>query len=645
MHVDGERQELRFVQLDPPMRGHGAVGILSRLGSVMPERSSQADLPTASVTMSFTARRSAALLALRWHAGTGTLVALTAALTLVGAVPALTIVGGTTAVPTFSIALRDTASLLADWSGPGVVWPQLQQLALLQLLGIVRGAVLLTLLVGAATLLAVHLARSAARSGEVIVARSVGGSRRDIMGAMLLEASALAGVALSIGMMLALLAVLAMRAAWPGALASSGMALSIAGTLGVTALVMVAPLLLVRALSTTRLVDDDRRPLTLIIPALQLGAALVVLAGGVTLRDLAALRQRSLSDASLAHTTVQDVHVEGHDRLQRAQRFAAFLAAQHSAAPGRLVSLGSSGLHRGLGISANATADCGRRCRDATIVRARTETVVHHAVSGDSFAIAGVGLQQGRVLTDRDRWDSPLVAVVSVTAARMLFENGEAVGRRIQLGVLGDRWFEVVGVVDDQAVRGFGSEVQPRLAVYVSVLQQPVAELEVGTLQPAVGADALQTIGTLRGPASTLLQRLDTEARALQWFTLLLLGMGVVTALIAIGGLIAMLRLWLDSQQRELGLRRAVGASRRDIHRLVLGRATMVAVGGSLFGAWLGQIGWDVLPRIVPGATGFDTGVVTATAFVLGTLTLGVAWLMACRFTRTPVGSLLLDVG
>ncbi|HYW50277.1 MAG TPA: FtsX-like permease family protein [Gemmatimonadaceae bacterium] len=595
--------------------------------------------------MRWTARRNAALLALRWHAGTGTLVALTAALTIAGAVPALSVLGGSTAAPSLTIALGDTGRLLADWNGRGVVWPQLQQLALLQLVGLVRGAVLLTLLVGAATLLALHIARTAARSGEVIVARSVGASRRDILGAMTLEAAALAGVALFSGMLLALVARVVMRAAWPGAMASADVVLSVAGTLGVTALVMVAPLLLVRALGTTRLVDDDRRPLTLIIPSLQLGAALVVLAGGVTLRDVTTLRARTMIDPALARTIVQDVGATDADRLQRARRFADFLATQHAQNPGTLVSLGSSGVHRGLGVSANATSDCGRLCREATIVRARTETVVHHAVSGDTFALAGLPLLQGRTLTDRDRWDSPLVAVISATLARSMFENGEAVGRRIQLGVLGNRWFEVVGVVGDQAVRGFGSEVQPKLGVYVSVLQHPVAEVEVASMQRAVRTDALRTIGTPRGAATSLLVRLGAEARALRWFTTLLLGMGIVTAIIAIGGLVAMLRLWLDSQQRELGVRRAVGATRRAIHRLVLGRALLVAVSGSLFGAWLGQIGWDVLPRIVPGAPAFDTVVVTCTAIALSALTLAVAWLMAWRFTRTPVGTLLLDVG
>lgn len=591
------------------------------------------------------ARRSAAALALRWHAGTGALVALAAALTLIGTLPTLTLLGGTAATPTLTLSLADTSRILADWGGRGVAWPQLQQLALLRLSGVLAGAVVLTLAVGAATLLALHVARTATRSPEVIVARSVGGSRSDIVGAMLLEAAALAGVALCATMAIVLVAIPLMRAAWPGAVGPTQVAISAAATLGVTALVMIAPLLMVRALSTTRLVDDDRRPLTLIVPALQLGAALVVLAGGVALRDLTTRQRQLISDPALSRTLVQDVHADAGDRLARAKQFSAFLAAQHAHDRGALVSLASSGMHRGFGVAATAMSDCGDCSVSGMPARYRTETVVHSAVSGDSFALSGLRIRQGRALTDADRWDAPLVAVVNASLAREMFDHGNAIGRRIQLGLLGDRWFEIVGIVDDATPRGLGSALQPRLGVYVSVLQHPVAALEVASLERALPRNVVGQIGTARGGAASMVERLAPDVRALGWFAEVLMAMGAVTAVIAIGGLIALLQLWLTSQQRELGIRRAMGASRRDIHRLVLGRAVLVAIGGSAFGAWLGQIAWDVLPRVVPGAPMWDGTAVVITALLLSLLTLAVAWILSHRFTRVPVGSLLIDVG
>ncbi len=590
------------------------------------------------------ARRGAAALALQWHGRTGTLVALTAALTLAGALPALTLLGGGTAAPTLSLSLADTPLLRADWGTKAVVWPQLQQLALMQLLAIVRGAVCLVLGIGAATLVALHLARATSRGGEVLVARAVGASRRDILAATLLEAAALAVIALSVGAALAMLANVALRNAWPGSIGHSAVAMTAAASCAVSALILSGPLLLTRALTTRRLVDDDRRPLALIIPAMQLGAALVVLAGGFTLRRAMQLPQRD-TNTQMAATMLQTVRAVEPSRLARAQQFAAFLDAQHAAHPEALVSLASSGAHRGFGAMADAITDCGECTLGGFPVRARSETVMHAAVSGDSFAVAGLRVLAGRALTNRDRWDSPLVAVVSAQLARDLFQNGDAVGRRIKLELLGGEWFEVVGIVDDAQSSALGAAMRPPYAVYVSVLQHPVGQIEVGTRTVGVTPDALATIGAATSAVSSLADRAATERRVLTWFTTLLAGMGIVATLIAIGGLLVMLRLWLDSQRLELGVHRAVGARRRDIQRMVLSRATMVAASGCAFGAWLGLIAWDVLPRVIPGATMWDGQIVVVTGLGLSTMTLLTAALVAQRFTRTPVGTLLLDVG
>ena len=594
------------------------------------------------VASRFAARRSAAALALRWHSGTGTLIALTGALTLAGALPALLLIGGDSASPVLTMALSSTAALRADWSG-AVVWPQLQQLALMQLLTILRGAVWLTLGIGAATLLALHLARAAARGGEVLVARAVGASRLDILCAALLEAAALAIVALATSAVITLLASGVLRATWPGSVGAADLTFAVASSLGVAALIMAGPLLLTRALTTSRLVDDDRRPLALIVPALQLGAALVVVVGGLTVRSAMQIPPRDTNVAQ-SMTVVQEVQSDLPSRLARAQRFAAFLDQQHASAPGGLVSLGSNGVHRGFGAMADVISDCGQCFLGGVPVRARSETALHAAVSGDSFAIAGLRMLKGRSLSDRDRWDSPLVAVVNAELARDLF-GGDAIGKRIKLALLNDQWFEVVGVVEDAKSSALGAVMLPPYAVYVSVLQHPVAQIEIGTHGRIIPPDAVAMIGNTIGRASSLAQRALVERRVVAWFTNLLIAMGIVAGVIAIGGLLVMLTLWLESQKRELGVRRAVGARRLDLHKLVLGRAALTAVGGSAFGAWLGLMAWDVLPRVIAGAPQYDARLVVKTAAVLSLLTLAMAALVTRRFNQTTVGALLLDVG
>jgi putative ABC transport system permease protein len=590
------------------------------------------------------ARRSAAILALRWHAGTGALVALTATLTLVGALPALLLLSSGSVSPTLTMALGQANALHADWGGAAIVWPQLQQLALAQLLTIVRGAVWLTLAIGAATLLALHLARAAARGGEVLVARAVGAPRRDILAATVLEAAALAIVALASSAVIALFVSGVLRATWPGVAGTADVSMAVATSLAIAALVMAGPLLLTRALTTSRLVDDDRRPLTLIVPAMQLGAALVVFVGGLTVRSAMQIPQRD-TNTEQSTTMVQALHAKEQSRLERAKQFAAFLDLQHAAMPGALVSVSANGVHRGFGTSANVLTDCGKRCARGQPIRGRAETVVHAVVSGDTFAVSGLHVVAGRALGDQDRWDSPLTTVISARFAQDLFPGGDAVGQRIRIALLDDQWFEIVGVVNDLQSSALGAVLLPPYAIYVSVLQHPVAEIEVATRARVIPPDVLATIGTATDAATSLADRSRIDRRVFVWFTNLLIGMGLIAAVIAIGGLLVMLSLWLESQKRELGVRRAVGAKKLDLHRLVLGRAALVACGGSAFGAWLGLMAWDVLPRVVKGAPAYDVQLVAVTAAALAALTLLMAALVTRRFNQTPVGALLLDVG
>jgi site-specific recombinase len=59
---------------------------------------------------------------------------------------------------------------------------------------------------------------------------------------------------------------------------------------------------------------------------------------------------------------------------------------------------------------------------------------------------------------------------------------------------------------------------------------------------------------------------------------------GALTAIVALGGLLTLLTLWLESMRRELGVRRAVGATRGTVHRLVASRAVRVGVSGPAIG-------------------------------------------------------------
>lgn len=571
----------------------------------------------------------AAQLSLRLHPRTALLVVLVTGLTLVGVLPVLAMVGAVGA-PRVSVPLPEALGLVREWSG-GVAWTVLQDEVLRRLAGLVRGGTALVLAIGIATVLALHVARAGARHGDVIVARAVGASRRTIVQAAILEALALAVVACAVAFVCAAVAGVVLRTTWPGHVAAGLPWSVVAATLAVSATALAAPLLLARAVTTRRLVDDDRRPLTLLVPALQVGAALVVLAGG---RTIARALERPLSAPipALHVTTVAD---DGTDRLARAQRMAGALARVHERDPAALLAVTSPGALLGLGTSGDLMTDCGD-CRTSGVVsRYKVVPAVHHAVSGDTFAVAGIPLLAGRTFTAADRWDAPLVAVVSERIARDFFADGDAIGRRVRLPLLGDRWFTVVGVVGETRPRTVGAAMQAPYAVYVSVLQHPVSRVDVSRGAAPVDMATVAPLGRVVARAA-LTERASRLRAPLAWFARALAAQGAIALLIAIGGTLVLLRLWLDAQRRELGVMRAVGATRGTITRRLVGRAALVAIGGSAVGAWGGLIAWDVLPRLVPGAPPWDARVVGESALVLSTGVLLAACWTARRFGRTP---------
>ena len=111
--------------------------------------------------------------------------------------------------------------------------------------------------------------------------------------------------------------------------------------------------------------------------------------------------------------------------------------------------------------------------------------------------------------------------------------------------------------------------------------------------------------------------------------------------LIAVAGTFAVMWLWVTSLLRELGVRRALGARRRDVLRFVLSRAGIVALAGVAFGLWVGMMVWDALSAAVPRLPAWDPQAVVRYGILLVAATLAGAFLPAWRATRTTPARLL----
>jgi hypothetical protein len=217
----------------------------------------------------------------------------------------------------------------------------------------------------------------------------------------------------------------------------------------------------------------------------------------------------------------------------------------------------------------------------------------------------------GRLFTASDgRAGSAPVVVVNLPFVRSFLGGASPLGRRIRT-IEGGRpgpWREIVGVVPDLGL----SVGDPSLAAgyYVPLVPRPDARRWL-YLAMRVRGDPVAYVSPLRSAVyerdPTLVlngpQRLEDvagEDRAFFfWFSRALIGVGLVTLVLALTGVYSMMALIVARRTREIGIRVALGATRLRVAATVIRRAAwQVAVGGAL-GAVLAVLSLDLRSVLV----------------------------------------------
>jgi putative ABC transport system permease protein len=210
----------------------------------------------------------------------------------------------------------------------------------------------------------------------------------------------------------------------------------------------------------------------------------------------------------------------------------------------------------------------------------------YRMISPDYFRALGIAVRTGRAFTDADRHDSAAVAIINETFARHYFGGGNPVGRRMRLddGEKVPREVEVVGVVGD--VRHFGLEREATIEVYVPIAQVPdpttiwlannmywvmhtdgaplaaatAVRREIAGVDPAVPASFVRSMDQWMG-GTVAARRFNLQ---------LVAAFAAAALLLAVVGVYAVSSAAVTSRTREIGIRAALGASRREVVGLVL---------------------------------------------------------------------------
>jgi predicted permease len=266
----------------------------------------------------------------------------------------------------------------------------------------------------------------------------------------------------------------------------------------------------------------------------------------------------------------------------------------------------------------------------------RAADAMNYNISPGYFEAAGTKLLAGRDLTIRDDSTAPKVALVNRTFALTVFGSvNKAVGAHFKYwnGIRA----EVVGVVEDGRYRTITEDLQPAMFFSFQQKQSSGTWLLIKSKRsPEEMSRALES--TLHGldsglPVSvkTWDQEMSSALFAARVATVALGVLGLLGGMLAITGIFGMASYTVSKRLRELGIRMALGARRKEVLQAALGRAFVLLSVGSVAGILLGILATKVLSYIVYQAAPKDPVVLGGVVLTMLLLGLMAAWIPAQR--------------
>jgi putative ABC transport system permease protein len=482
------------------------------------------------------------------------------------------------------------------------------------------GAVFFLLLVACANVTNLLLAQAAARRRELAIRHALGAGRRRLVRQFMAEALVLVVPSCLAGLLVAFLGISALLSLAPAdlpRLEEVTMSWPVLGfAMGLSALVALA-LGLVTALRATNrdpretLVDGARgqtagassqRVGRMIVTA-QLAITVVLLIGAALLgRSL--LRVLSVNPGFRTNGIIaMDLTLPSSDDPAAKARLVPFYAdvfdrlrtipGVEEVAAANAVPL-DGGLPDGLFLLV-APQDAPKKMDDLVALfqqKARLGTADYCAASPEYFHVLGIPLIRGRLFDDRDRANSPHVAVISAALVRARWPDVDPIGQAIEFGNMdGDlRPLTIVGIVGD--TREYGLEQAPRPIVYVNLMQRPRSAATV-VMRSSADPRAITTgaRGVLKAVAPDVPPRFRTFTQiysaslGARQFNLTLVGVFAATALLlAVAGIYGVMAYSVTQRRREIGVRVALGATPGRVFRTILGQGLFTTTLGVTIG-------------------------------------------------------------
>ena len=526
----------------------------------------------------------------------------------------------------------------------------------------ILGAVALVLVIACVNVTNLLIARGVRRRSEFALRTALGAGRNRLLRQLFTESLLLASLGGVIGLVVARLGVRALVALSPPGLPRVG-AIGVDGTVlafavSVTTVTGLA-FGLIPALQAAR--SDPQRELqhgsprsagghrrarsALVVAEVALALILLV-SSGLLLRSLNQLFSVVVGFESSNLLTMQ---VQTSGRRFDGEGSTARFFAQALAAVQRVPGVTAAAFTSQLPLSGDLD-EYGAHFEASPTQPAQSYSAFRYAVSPGYIETMHIPLLRGRLFAETDRAGAPLVALISESLARLRFPGADPIGQRLRIGPMDGPPYTVVGVVAD--VRQMSLAVNRSEAVYIPASQwsfaDPAMSLvirgngDAAALAPAVRAAVWSVDKDQPIVRVAMMDSLLAASQAERRFALILFEVFSLAALLlAAAGIYGVLSGSVAERTREIGVRAALGATRRDLLALVIRQGMLLTGLGVAIGALGAVAATRAIAAMLFGVSPLDPVTYLTVITLLAGVALSACGVPAWRAARVDPASIL----
>ena len=301
--------------------------------------------------------------------------------------------------------------------------------------------------------------------------------------------------------------------------------------------------------------------------------------------------------------------------------------------------------------------------------------IQYRIVVGDYFRAMGVRILNGRAFTDRDAKDAPKVAIINRAMAKRDYPDSDPIGKLITVnpplellpkklvedsirsGNVPPNYappkFEIVGVADDARYGGITTPAAP--VVYVPYAQGAEGATSLFLVARTTG-DPLSLVGPIRrivaeldpdqpvAGVATMDSRLTTSVARPRLQTIVFSVFALIAILLAAVGIYGVMSYSVSQRAKEIGIRLALGSSRREVLMLVFRNGFVLVATGIVLGLAAALSLARVMRTMVFQVRTTDPIVFATIAMLLLATAAVAAWIPARRAARLdPIATLRMD--